>query len=85
MCIRDRILVIAHDRQVIAENAGKIGENPAFDVSVLQHIEMCIRDRAGVEYIGKVFATEFGECCAIDLCAFGQRFVCCLLYTSRCV
>ena len=32
------ILVIAHDRQVIAEYAGKIGENPAFDVSVLQHI-----------------------------------------------
>ena len=32
------ILVIAHDRQVIAEYTGKIGENPAFDVSILQHI-----------------------------------------------
>ena len=31
--------------------------------------------QAGVEYIGKVFATEFGKCGAIDLCAFGQRFV----------
>ena len=31
--------------------------------------------QAGVEDIGKVFATEFRKCCAIDLCAFGQRFV----------
>ena len=31
--------------------------------------------QTGVEYIGKVCAAEFGKCCAIDLCAFGQRFV----------
>lgn len=38
----------------------------------------CVRivyGQTGVEYISKVFATEFGECGAVDLCAFGQRLV----------
>ena len=32
------ILVITHDRKVISEYTRKVSKNPAFDVSIIQHI-----------------------------------------------
>ena len=55
------ILVIAHDRQVIAEYAGKISENPAFDVSILQHVGNVERNLHGKLQIPRIQFHIFPE------------------------
>ena len=48
------VLVVSHDRQVIAQNTGKLGKDPVLDVSILQHIGDEGRNQHGILQIPPV-------------------------------